>query len=43
MDYYNNEMIVEKQKENLKPYLTKNKTLRRDAFERFVIDNDWTR
>jgi hypothetical protein len=37
MDYYHNEIIVEKQKSNLKKLLKENQVLTRDSYHRFIV------
>lgn len=42
MDYYQNEAIVEKQKEKLKKLMKENQTLERDVYKRFIIKDNIT-
>jgi hypothetical protein len=42
MDYYQNESIVEKQKEKLKKLMKEDQTLERDVYKRFIIKDNIT-
>ena len=42
MDYYQNESIVEKQKEKLKKLMKENQTLERDVYKHFIIKDNIT-